>query len=269
MTAQAHEPSAKRSPPPHVESPGDGRCRRTMTKRRSARHARTSLGPRLFQPHTALAANTESIYTITQRNLRLIARLLLADFDPQVAGIWAQPCRIVRTVDGRQRRHVPDFLLASPTGEVSVVNVKPAHRLADPAIADALAWPGELLTRHGWRYEVWSGCDAVVLENVRFLAGYRRPGIVDENLIAQAWQEVRDGDALGEVERRLAGDGPGWTVRPALLALLWHGRLTTDLSRPLSGTRSCAGSHDHHSVGERGVQDGGDGAVADRYPPGP
>jgi hypothetical protein len=161
--------------------------------------------------------------------------LLLADFDQQVAGIWAQPCRLVGSAGGTQRQHVPDFLLASPTGEVSVVNVKPAHRLTDPKVAEALAWPGELFTGHGWRYEVWSGCDTVVLENVRFLAGYRRSGVVDEDLIARAWQEVRDGEALGEVERRLAGEGPGWTVRPALLALLWRHRLTTDLSLPLSG----------------------------------
>jgi hypothetical protein len=40
---------------------------------------------------------------------------------------------------------------------------------------------------------------------------------------------------LGEAERRLAGDAPGWTVRPALLALLWRQRIVTDLTRPLPG----------------------------------
>jgi hypothetical protein len=162
-----------------------------------------------------------------------LARLLLADFDPQVVGIWAQPCRLVAAVDGRQRQHVPDFLLASPAGETCVVNVKPAQRLADPKVTEALAWPDELFTGHGWRYEVWSGCNPIALENVRFLAGYRRPGIVNEDLVARAWQEVRDGETLGEVERRLAGDRPGWTVRPALLALLWRHRLTTDLTKAL------------------------------------
>jgi len=107
-------------------------------------------------------------------------------------------------VGGVERRHVPDFLLATPAGEVCVVNVKPADRLADPAVAEALAWPGELFGGHGWRYEVWSGCDAVLLENVRFLAGYRRAGIVDEGLVARAAREVRDGEAVGEAERRLA-----------------------------------------------------------------
>lgn len=86
----------------------------------------------------------------------------MADFDPLITAIWAQPCRLMATVDGKQRHHVPDFLFASPTGEVTVVNVKPAHRLADARVAEALAWPRALLTGHGWRYEVWSGCDPVL-----------------------------------------------------------------------------------------------------------
>jgi hypothetical protein len=163
-----------------------------------------------------------------------LARLLLADFDSMVAAMWAQPCWLVATVDGVQRRHVPDFLFASPAGEVSVVNVKPASRLADPGVAEALAWPRALFTGHGWRYEVWSGCDPVLLENVRFLAGYRRPGIVTDELLRRAFRDVRDGEPLGVAERRLCGDAPGWTVRPALLALLWRHQLTTDLDRPLS-----------------------------------
>jgi hypothetical protein len=179
-------------------------------------------------------AATTGGHVVYESRLEL-ARLLLADFDPHVSSVWAQPCRLVATVDGQHRQHVPDFLFALRTGEVAVVNVKPASRLTDPKIADALAWPGELFTGHGWRYEVWSGCEPVVLENVRFLAGYRRPGIVAEDLVARAWQEVRDGETLGEVERRLAGDAPGWTVRPALLALLWRHRLTTDLTQTLSG----------------------------------
>jgi hypothetical protein len=43
-------------------------------------------------------------------------RLLLADFDPQVAQIYAQPCRLASRVGGRVRHHVPDFLLVSAAG---------------------------------------------------------------------------------------------------------------------------------------------------------
>nr|WP_189301909.1 TnsA-like heteromeric transposase endonuclease subunit [Streptomyces albospinus] len=172
-----------------------------------------------------------------------LARLLLADFDPEVRGIFAQPCRLAARVGDRTRHHVPDFLLVMRSGTVRVVNVKPASRLNDPKIVEALAWPGELFRQHGWDYEIWSGADRVLLENVRFLAAYRRPGVVSETDTEQAWQQVVDGGELALAERQLAQGRPAEEVRPAFMALLWSGRLTTDLSRPLSGEsvlRRCA-----------------------------
>jgi hypothetical protein len=163
-----------------------------------------------------------------------LARLLLADFDPEVAAIYAQPFLLEAVVGSRVRRHVPDFLLGLGGGRVRVVNVKPAHRLEDPKIAGALAWPGELLRRHGWDYEVWSGADPVLLDNVRFLAAYRRRSVVSVQAMEGVWRAVGDGEQLAVVEHRLGGGGRG-DVRPALLALLWSGRLVTDLTRPLSG----------------------------------
>ncbi len=181
-------------------------------------------------------AATTGGHVVYESRLEL-ARLLLADFDPDVTAIYAQPLRLVAVVDGRRRAHVPDLLLASASGVVRVVNVKPADRLAKPKIAEALAWPGALVERHGWRYEIWSGCDPVMLDNVRFLAAYRRPGIVAGAAVEQAWAAVRDGEQLAVAEHRLAmaRGQPSHTVRPALLALLWSGRLVTDLTRPLSG----------------------------------
>ncbi|MCZ4124164.1 hypothetical protein [Streptomyces sp. H39-S7] len=74
------------------------------------------------------------------------------------------------------------------------------------------------------------------MENVRFLAAYRHPGVVPVAEVERAWQEVVDGEELGLAERRLAGDGKPEVARPALMALLWSGRLTTDLTAgPLSG----------------------------------
>ncbi|MFF8593913.1 TnsA-like heteromeric transposase endonuclease subunit [Streptomyces sp. NPDC015220] len=164
-----------------------------------------------------------------------LARLLLADFDPQVVRIFAQPCRLRARVGGRWRLHVPDFLLMLEDGNVRVVNVKPADRLLDPEIAEALAWPGDLVEGHGWQYEIWSGADPVLLANVRFLAAYRRAGVVPDEDIAQAWEVVQDGDPLTVAERRLAAGRPVEDVRPAVLALVWSGRLSVDLSRPIDG----------------------------------
>ena len=187
------------------------------------------------QPHLSGSywAATVADHVVYESRLEL-ERLLLADFDPQVTAMWAQPCLLSSVVDGVERRHVPDFLFAGRDGAVTVVNVKPADRLLDPKIAAALAWPGAVFAGHGWGYEIWSGELRAVVENVRFLAGYRRAGLVDAAVLDRAWSQVADAEALGDAERRLAGDAPGWTVRPVLLTLLWRHRLETDLRRPLS-----------------------------------
>jgi hypothetical protein len=70
---------------------------------------------------------------------------------------------------------VPDFLLASADRTVRVVNVKPAARLADPAVAEAPAWPGELFVARGSGYEVWSGADPVTRAQHPVSATYRIP----------------------------------------------------------------------------------------------
>jgi len=180
------------------------------------------------------ASATMAGFVVYESRLEL-ARLLLADFDPQVRRIYAQPFRLVACIDGRVRHHVPDYLLVTAAGTARLVNVKSAARLADPKIAEALAWPGVLAERHGWEYEVWSGADVTVLENIRFLAGYRRPGVVPAGEVERAWACVRDDEQLADAELRLAGGRPRHEARPALLALLWSGRLATDLTRPLSG----------------------------------
>jgi hypothetical protein len=71
---------------------------------------------------------TAGCHVIYESRLEL-ACLLPADFDPDVAA-----------VGGRVRRHVPDFLLVRANRTVTVVNVKPAARLADPVVAEALDW---------------------------------------------------------------------------------------------------------------------------------
>jgi len=76
------------------------------------------------------------------------------------------------------------------------------------------------------------------LELARLLLadGYRRPSVIDAGGVARAWESVRDGEQLAAAEYRLEGGNPPHTARPALLALLWSGRLVTDLSRVLSGS---------------------------------
>jgi hypothetical protein len=61
-----------------------------------------------------------------------LARLLVADFDPAVTAIAAQPFLLRAHAGGLVRRHVPDFFLVHADKSALLVNVKPAARLADP-----------------------------------------------------------------------------------------------------------------------------------------
>ncbi len=164
-----------------------------------------------------------------------LARLLLADFDRAVVTIVAQPFQLSARIGGRIRRHVPDLLLRDGTGVATVVDVKPAGLLAEPTVARTLAWAGELIETRGWRFEVWSGCDGVLLTNVRFLAGYRRSSLFSADLLNEVLAAVGDGDTIASVERRLAPRQQAGTVRPALLHLLWRGQITADLHQVLGG----------------------------------
>jgi hypothetical protein len=166
-----------------------------------------------------------------------LARLLLADFDPQVAVIAAQPFLVTALAEhGRTRRHVPDFLLVDRGGLVTIVNVKPADRLADPKVARSLEWAGTVFESRGWRHEIWSQAPPGVLANVRFLAAYRHQARVPAELAA--WVEAMVGGKAGapvsiaELEAAWPEQAAG--IRSAALHLLWRGELTADLAQPLS-----------------------------------
>jgi hypothetical protein len=161
-----------------------------------------------------------------------LARLLLADFDPQVAAIAAQPFLVTAPSGGRVRRHVPDFLLTGCDGGVCVVNVKPADQIAVPKVAEALAWAGEVFAGRGWRHEIWSGTAPVLLANVRFLAGYRYAGRVDAAVVTAIMQRAHGAVSIGELEG--AWPGRAGEARAAVLHLVWRGVFRADLSVPLS-----------------------------------
>jgi hypothetical protein len=56
-----------------------------------------------------------------------LTRLLYADFDQDVTAVFAQPFLLSTTVEGRRRRHVPDFLVLREKDVPLVVDVKPRH----------------------------------------------------------------------------------------------------------------------------------------------
>jgi len=163
-----------------------------------------------------------------------LARLLCADFDPVVRLIFAQPFLLEARIEGRVRRHVPDFLLLTDVGPV-VVDVKPARLLARPEAAFTLGWTARAVAARGWEYEVFTEPPVAWLENIRFLAGYRRAELIDPGVVCELRALDLVGGTLGQGFAALP-ERPAALVRAAVLHLLWRGELTADLERPLTGS---------------------------------
>ncbi|GGP98588.1 hypothetical protein GCM10010215_25340 [Streptomyces virginiae] len=89
-----------------------------------------------------------------------LTRLLFADFDPCVRRILAQPFLLKAVLEGKVRKHIPDYLLITEQGPL-VVDVKPSGRLPKPEVAFTVAWTRQVVESRGWEYEVWSEPPAV------------------------------------------------------------------------------------------------------------
>jgi hypothetical protein len=116
-------------------------------------------------------SSTERDHVIYESRLEL-ANLLLADFDPAVHHIVAQPFMLRAEVDGQVRRHTLDYLWDADDGPV-VVDVVRAERAIQSSVAYLRAWTREIVESLGWSYRVVSEPSRGRLANVRFLAGYR------------------------------------------------------------------------------------------------
>ncbi|HBF82125.1 MAG TPA: TnsA-like heteromeric transposase endonuclease subunit [Streptomyces sp.] len=163
-----------------------------------------------------------------------LTRLLFADFDPCVHRIVAQPFLLKAVMEGKVRRHIPDYLLITEQGPI-VVDIKPKRRLSMPEVAFTFDWTQRAVESRGWKYEVWSEPPTEELENVRFLAGYRRDWLFSPELLDELRSAEFDGLLLGQASCSLASH-PEPQVRSAIYHLLWVGHLVTDLDQPLSSS---------------------------------
>lgn len=176
-------------------------------------------------------SSTNTGHVIYESRLEL-ARLMLADFDPWVTRIVAQPFLLTTVVNRRQRKHIPDFLLI--TNDVpAVIDVKPAWQLEKPKVRFTLDWTRKLVESRGWRYEVWSEAPAVELQNVRFLAGYRNARLFDPALLSELRQMRLEGKTLGEAFDAPSSRPPA-LVRSAVLHMVWNSELAVDISTTLT-----------------------------------
>lgn len=157
---------------------------------------------------------------------------MLLDFTPQVTGLLSQPMWLFWEDErGKQISHAPDYFARFEDGRGLLVDCRPLDRI-DPRSAAKFAAARTACEALGWGYRVVGEVDPVRMANVRWLAGYRHPRHwADEGLVTRLL-------ALFSVPSPLVAQaallGDPIAVLPAVFHLLWLGRLTADLSQPLS-----------------------------------
>lgn len=149
-------------------------------------------------------SSTERDHVIYASRLEL-ANLLLADFDPALHHIVAQRFMLRAEVDGQVRRHTLDYL-RDADDEPVVVDVVRAERAIQSSVAYLCAWTREIVESLGWSYRVVSEPARGRLANVRFLGGYRREWLLNQDVL----REMRSATcALGSARARLTVMVPG------------------------------------------------------------
>jgi hypothetical protein len=136
----------------------------------------------------------------------------------------AQPFVLHAEVDGRLRRHIPDYLWDTDDEPV-VVDVVRGVRLNQPKVVLLCAWTRQIVESLGWSYLVVNEPPRIRLANVRFLAGYRRDWLINKSTL----DEMRfcsaqlAGMSIADAEQAVLGF-PEQLVRPALMHLSWYTR---------------------------------------------
>jgi len=158
--------------------------------------------------------------------------LVALDFAGAVAEVLSQPFRLrFLTGSGELREHVPDFLAALRDGSRHLFDVRPAA-LIGQGDATCFAAAAEAALAVGWRYSVVAGWRPHALAALDALSAQRRPledrlGLQDRLLRGAADGAAAFGDLVAATPLPAV-------ARAHALHLLWHRRLGTDLSRPLS-----------------------------------
>lgn len=145
----------------------------------------------------------------------------------------AQPFVLHAEVDGRLRRHIPDYLLDTD-GEPLVVDVVRGERMIQPKVVLLCAWTRQIVESLGWSYLVVNGPPRIRLSNVRLLAGYRRDWLINQCIVGEIRCCCRQFDGMSIADAGQAVRGyPQQLVRPALMHLVWCHEYHVELDVPL------------------------------------
>jgi hypothetical protein len=158
--------------------------------------------------------------------------IIEADRDIRMTRIIGKPFELTWPVEKKQVRHVPDLFCRMLDGGGVVTDRRQVSK-AGQGSRNKSAITSAACSVIGWDFRIAAEPDPVWAANLRWLAGYRHPRFADQRLEVMLLELFACPRPLGEAARQ-AGDPI--RVQPVLFHLLWRGRLSADLGRPLGET---------------------------------
>jgi hypothetical protein len=157
----------------------------------------------------------------------------LLDCDPNVTSYSEQPCQIVYILDGVERVHYPDILVATTAGK-QLWEVKIRSNASEPEVLARAAFLSRALPGWGYEYRIILGEDLA-----------RQPRLNNANLLLSLGKRVVSDCEWEDIRRTAAEQGAlvwseassgnyGAKGREILSNLVLKGVLTIDMDSPIS-----------------------------------
>jgi len=153
------------------------------------------------------------------------------DHEREVRGAISQPLLLSFEINGKKRRHVPDFLFPLKSGSALLLNVTSKRRLTAERNCENFEVCRSVADRLGWEYVTRTEPTLIYAANVKWLNGYKRPPWHLERYRAQLLHRAEEGLTIAQVLRDLDPDA---LARPALFHLMWARQVGFDSSELLS-----------------------------------
>ncbi|WP_148061709.1 hypothetical protein [Curtobacterium sp. JUb34] len=199
-----------------------GHPTRDYSRRRSQRHKPVAVWTQTTHGHVHCESRLEREF------------VLLADFDPRVAHISAQPFTALWPNGFPLKKHTPDFGVLSPGLPVIAVDVKTPAAAAKPANIARHALIRETLAAAGIIHIVWTGLPESVTSNLSSFSKARPDPDLALTYGVELLRRWRPNVTVAELVRNAAQFSA--LDRPLALQvvrhLVWTGALRTDLNTP-------------------------------------
>lgn len=154
----------------------------------------------------------------------------ILDANPSVISFNEQPCEVIFTMNGEERRHYPDLLVIE-AGKKELWEVKTAKDAAQPDVAERTAFLTEALTFYGYSYRMViaeSLASQPQLSNIKRLnkLGRKALTVIQRETLRRLFKERPVMD-WGVFENQSV------TALRQISRLILEGRLNIDLTQPI------------------------------------